>query len=294
MFEKVLVALDFSAHSEHIPDHILELPGIREAVLLHIVDASHESIRGWTHGPEIENAKLLMAEKKEALEKAGLTVHIHVEVLVDVITRGNVAGEILKIAKEWDVSLIVVGERATGPLREFFVGSTSVSVIRHATESVLVLHAPGTTEAGCGPCPPPAKLFSRVLVPTDFSPDAGLVFAFIRAIPAIGETILLNVVDRPDAEPEIEAAVADVQSRLDAMKKEFSPDVSLRTHIRVGDPAGMILSVADEDDVSLIAMSAYGTGRLRDMLPGSTTLNVVRATKKPVLVIRTPNPVNSP
>jgi nucleotide-binding universal stress UspA family protein len=44
--------------------------------------------------------------------------------------------------------------------------------------------------------------------------------------------------------------------------------------------------VAEEDEVSLIAMNAHGTDWLRTLLLGSTTFTVVRRTKKPVLIIR--------
>jgi nucleotide-binding universal stress UspA family protein len=48
----------------------------------------------------------------------------------------------------------------------------------------------------------------------------------------------------------------------------------------------MILSVAEEDEVSLIAMNAHGTDWLRNLVLGSTTFTVVRRSKKPVLIIR--------
>ncbi|OPY36859.1 MAG: Universal stress protein family protein [Methanoregula sp. PtaU1.Bin051] len=72
MFDKVLVALDFSQHSQTILDRLGEIPGIKEVVLLHVVDATHPSRHGWTHDPEIENAKILLNEKKEAIGKTGL------------------------------------------------------------------------------------------------------------------------------------------------------------------------------------------------------------------------------
>ncbi|HSQ93959.1 MAG TPA: hypothetical protein VLL74_06670, partial [Methanoregula sp.] len=59
IFEKVLVALDFSAYSQKIFDCITEIPGIEDVVLLHVVDATHPSKLGWTTGPYIENARLL-------------------------------------------------------------------------------------------------------------------------------------------------------------------------------------------------------------------------------------------
>jgi nucleotide-binding universal stress UspA family protein len=49
----------------------------------------------------------------------------------------------------------------------------------------------------------------------------------------------------------------------------------------------MILSLAEEESVSQIAMNAHGTDWLRNLVLGSTTFTVVRRTKKPVLIVRT-------
>ncbi|MFZ2412297.1 MAG: universal stress protein, partial [Candidatus Methanoperedens sp.] len=68
MFEKVLFPTDFSEYAQKTLECIGEIPGIKELMLLHVVDATHPSKHGWTHGPHIENAKILMEEKKEYLE----------------------------------------------------------------------------------------------------------------------------------------------------------------------------------------------------------------------------------
>ncbi|MBN1194179.1 MAG: universal stress protein [Methanomicrobiaceae archaeon] len=95
-------------------------------------------------------------------------------------------------------------------------------------------------------------------------------------------------VNRAESQHEIEVSVAEAQSRLEDMKKEFiARDSDATHHIRVGDPTEMILSVANEDDVSLIAMSAHGADWLREMLLESTTFTVVQRTKKPVLILMT-------
>ena len=288
MFKKVLVALDFSAYSQKIFDCIPGIPGIEEVVLIHVVDATHPSKLGWTHGPYIENAKILMAEKREALEHLGLKVHISVDVIVDVITQGNVSQAILDAAETHAVSLIVVGARGINPIQELLLGSISSSVLRHSTTNVLVLHfRPGADEGNAPACPPDGTLFSKVLVPTDFSGPANDTFSFIVTIPAIREIVLLHVVNKGESHTEIEAAVTDAKTRLGEMKRECeAAKIPAKIHIRIGDPTEMILSVAEEDDISLLAISACGMGRVREMLLGSTAFTVVRRTRKPVLVIR--------
>ena len=47
-------------------------------------------------------------------------------------------------------------------------------------------------------------LFSKVLVPTDFSRSAGEASAFVKTIPGIREIIFLHVVNRVESDKEIE------------------------------------------------------------------------------------------
>ena len=290
MFEKVLVALDFSPYSQKILDRVGEIPGIQEVVLLHVVDATRPSRLGWTHGPHIENAKILMAEKKVALENLGLKVNTNDDVIVNAITQGTVSQAILEIAETEDVSLIVVGARGINPIQELLLGSVSSSVLRHAKTNVLIMHcAPVSADRKAASHDPSSrKLFSKVLVPTDFSRSASDASAFVKAIPGIKEIVFLHVINRGESQQEIDDYVKEAQSRLENMKKEFiGVGVDVNLHVRVGDPTKMILSVGVEEDVSLIAMSAFGSDWLREMLLGSTTFAVVRKTKKPVLIVRT-------
>jgi hypothetical protein len=79
MFKKVLFPTDFSEFAQRMIGCITEIPGIREVVLLHIIDATQYSIHGWIHEPERKNAKILMVEKKKYLEGLGLNVITYVD-----------------------------------------------------------------------------------------------------------------------------------------------------------------------------------------------------------------------
>ncbi|OPY36858.1 MAG: Universal stress protein [Methanoregula sp. PtaU1.Bin051] len=217
-------------------------------------------------------------------------MQITIDVIVDVITQGDVAQAILDAAEREEVSLIVMGARGINPIKELLLGSVSSAVLRHAKTSVLVLHSgAGAVTGKTLPAASSQRLFFRVLAPTDFSSHAEDALSFIKKIPGIEEVILLHVVTRVQSLPEIEAAVAEAQAQLEKTKKDFEGKVTMITaRIRVGDPADMIVSVAEEDRASLIAMNAFGTDWLREMLLGSTTFTVVRRTKNPVLVIRMP------
>ena len=256
MFEKVLVSLDFSPNSQKVLDRVREIPGIREVVLLHVVDATHPSRHGWTHGPHIENAKILLNEKKEEIENPGLKVTIRVDVIVNVITQGTIAQSILEIAETENVSLIVMGARGINPIQELLLGSVSSTVLREAKMSVLIIR--DTTPASS--MVPGSALFSSVLVPTDFSEPAGDVISVLKTLEGIKKLILLNVVSRAESDAEISQRVTDTQARLLSLQKDLAAaGIAVSHHVRVGDPTEMILSVAQDDNVSLIAINAHGT-----------------------------------
>ncbi len=290
MFEKVLVALDFSPYSQKILDRISEIPLIQEVVLLHVVDATRPARLDWTHGhPHIENTQLLLEEKKKVLEQHGLRVRISVDVIVNAITQGTISHAILEIAEAENVSLIVIGARGINPIQELLLGSVSSSVLRYATTNVLIMHFPPTSgDTRATPASSYPKLFSKVLVPTDFSRSASDAWGFLKTIPGIQEIILLHVVNRAESQQDIEGYVKAAETRLEDMKKELiGTGVDVKLHVCAGDPTEMILSVADENYVSMIAMSAFGVDWIRKLVLGSTTFTVVRRTKKPVLIIRT-------
>jgi len=289
MFEKVLVALDFSHYSQKILNRVSEIPGISEVVLLHVIDATSPSRLEWTPGPHLENANNLMKEKKEKLENLGLKVTVNVDVIVNAVTRAPVSRAILKVAETENVSLIVIGARGINPIQELLLGSVSSSVLRHAKTHVLVMHFPSTpnqTEVSLESCQ--QKLFSKVLVPTDFSQSAGDSSDLLKMIPGIEEIVILHVITRAESTAEIEDSKWEAQIRLEDIKKKFiDAGVNVSLQVRAGDPATIILACAEEANVSLIAMNAFGLDRFREMLLGSTTFTVVRRATRPVLVLRT-------
>jgi len=205
MFKKVLVALDFSRYTQKMLDRISEIPGIQEVVLVHVMDTTRPARLDWTEGrPHIENPQLLLEEKKRFLEQRGMRVSINVDRIVNAITQNPVSDAILEIAKTEMVSLIVIGARGINPIHELLLGSVSSSVIRYATTNVLIMHFPPPTgESEASPAFTYQKLFSKVLVPTDFSRSADDALAFIKTIPGIKEIVLLHVVSRAESEKDI-------------------------------------------------------------------------------------------
>jgi nucleotide-binding universal stress UspA family protein len=286
MLGKVLVPTDFSEDAKKIILCLTKIPGFKEIVLLHVVDATHYTKRGWTHEPHIRNAKIQLGEEKDLLEDLGFTV----TVAVDVITSGDIATAILTRAKKEDVSFIIMGSRGRGLIKGLLLGSVSADVLRYGKTHLLLLRndLAGELEGAVFNrfCP---GIFLRVLFPTDFSEPAEKALSFIKELEGLGEVHVLNVVTKGETQEEVESNVNEATKKLERIKSDLAgAGLSVKIHIRLGRPTDEILSIAEGEDISLILMSSHGKGFLTGLIVGSTTLGVAIHTNKPLMVIRAP------
>lgn len=288
MFEKVLFPTNFSVYSQKIFNYISEIPGIKEIILLHVVDATDHSIIGVTHRKQIENARIFLAEKKVFLENFDLKVQTIVNIIVSARKDGSISTNILDTAERENVSLIIMDARRKSLIRELFLRSIPLYVMRAAKTNVLIMHLdPMESHAGTTDQKTCFRIFSKVLVPTNFSKHASDALSFVQSIKGIEKVILLHVVTDDDSEEKIDNAVKESMGRLENISEEIAGSGFFVTHhVRVGDPAKMIMSVAEEEDVSLIAISRHGKSWFENSEIGSTAYAVAHMAKKPVLIIR--------
>jgi len=284
MFEKVLLPTDFSADSQRVLRYVKDIPGVREVILLHVVDATRQSVRGWTHGPQIENAKILLEENRQALEKDGIKAEAAIETIVNTITQGTVPLSILEKADTENVSLIAMGARGKNTIQNIILGSVSASVIRNATCPVLLMRFPPDSREGDRH----PDLFSRVLVPVDFSEPSRFSLSLLKDLPSTGQVILLHVVDKGESEEEIHAGIKEAKEKLGIIKKELAgAGFAVESLVHVGYPPDEIDAAAERSDVTLILMNPRGEGwarELRTLFIGSTTTAVIRRVHRPVLI----------
>jgi nucleotide-binding universal stress UspA family protein len=113
-FKKILFATDFSDVSRHARTLVA---GLREA-----------GLEERMHSIGQKNIKELQVQ----LEKAGFTVR---PLLID----GIPWREIVTIADDENVDLIVVGSHGRSDIMQMLLGSVSENVIRHARQPVLVV-----------------------------------------------------------------------------------------------------------------------------------------------------------
>jgi nucleotide-binding universal stress UspA family protein len=151
----------------------------------------------------------------------------------------------------------------------------------------------------------------KILVPTDFSEQAGyaLDFAYQIAIKSKAEIILINVVDYPGlssafgggmnviggAEPPLdnldESFINNLLSRskeeIKAMTQKLDQgSVKIKQVVEVGNPYFVISEKIEQENVNLVIMGTKGATGLEEVLIGSNTERVVRHAKCPVITIK--------
>ena len=145
-------------------------------------------------------------------------------------------------------------------------------------------------------------MFSRILVPTDFSPpsDAALEYARLLAAKFGASLRLLHVIDDPSASSDFvadgfapstqsirEELLADARDRLAHVM-----NLADRAHLHamadavIGMPAAAIVDYAAATGTSLIVMGTHGRTGLAHLLMGSVAEQVVRTAGCPVLTVR--------
>ncbi len=137
MYEKILVAIDHSAASDRALAAARELAGLAkgEVWVVHLREREVIPRIGLVPTEEHNEAEDEVKTAVSALAEAGVTTHAEV---ADV-PFGQAAAEIVELAKQHDVGVIVMGSRGRSDLKGLVLGSTAHKVIHLTDRPVLVV-----------------------------------------------------------------------------------------------------------------------------------------------------------
>jgi nucleotide-binding universal stress UspA family protein len=307
MFKKVLVPTDFSSYAHKMQECLAETPGIEEVVLLNVVDAGNPmnlERKGWSYDSLIDEAGTRLAEQADHLShlgERGLIVRPILKIIVQpmsgadgvdmkrlkpesgqkMVEGGSVGEAIIKTADEEKASLICMGAQGKGLVESMLLGSVSTQVLRHGQTDLLIIRHKildsGKKEEPERFC---RDMFSRVLLTTDFSEAGQEAISAAKGLTGVRDILLVHVISKED---EFE----ETAKRLNLLREELEiPGRKVTVHIPMGHAAEEILSLANNQDVSLIMMGSQGKSWSRQIRVGSTTFDVARQAKSPVMVIR--------
>jgi nucleotide-binding universal stress UspA family protein len=181
---------------------------------------------------------------------------------------GNLVHALL--AAERNADLVVLGQHGEhAPWHGELLGSTVERVVRASTKPCLV------TPAAFHPP-------HHILMAYDGSAEsAGALRAGFTLAESLGVTeVTIVTVCQRDHED------AAAQSLQQAHQQALTHKLTVHAQLVHGHPDTGILTACDNAHADLIVMGAYGHTRIRELIVGSTTSQVLRKARTPVLLVR--------
>jgi nucleotide-binding universal stress UspA family protein len=135
-------------------------------------------------------------------------------------------------------------------------------------------------------------MFERILVPLDGSENAEIVFPYCADLAAkfASTVILVTVSETATVDIDhlyrtyLDHAQGKMRQQLEASMAHEA--VTLESEVLFGDPARGILRIAEDKDARLILLASHGSSAEGPWLLGHIAAKVLRATKRPVMLIR--------
>jgi len=274
MLEKMLFPTDLSESNLKILEHIddLKKAGVEEVGILYVINLS--KLSDVSGGINIDNyieektkkAEEGVEETERFMKSKGLTVNT-----IRPFPAGDPVAEILSYSKDYD--FIAMNSRGASTFKKILLGSVSEGVLRASKKPVYVF------KFGSEVANPTDNLFDKILVPFDFSEHAkmALDYAVYVAKKVGSEVHLLHVI-----EPECDGD-------LDKLAEDISKEgLKVSAHVQSGVPHKVILRKQEELGATTIFMGSRGVGVVRSLLLGSTSDSVIRRSRVPVFVFKSP------
>ncbi len=146
-------------------------------------------------------------------------------------------------------------------------------------------------------------MYEKILVPLDGSDLAEVVLPYAEELTemSVSEVTLFQVVVRgnyiypggaggaviPYTDEEMEPLKVNTVRYLEKIASRFKDKgIATRSEVRIGAAADEIIDYADKEDIGLIVMATHGRSGIGRWTLGSVANKVVRATKRPVALIR--------
>lgn len=279
MLDRVLLPLDGSETAERVLPHLRRLLLGRpaaEILVLRVLDAT---------SPDLSvMAPALEADAERNVRRVTFQLQNEGRRARSIVRPGGAAATILRVAREEDVSLIVLSTHGRTGLSRLVLGSVAETVLRSSASPVFLVRSftPGLDVPSRGKTE--STPFHNVLVPLDGSELSlrviPLVLDLVRPLDA--RATLLYVHEPPGPNPHWlipDRPLEDVERRL----REHT--VPVTTSIREGDPAAEILAACRTNAADLLVMATHGRSGPVRWLFGSVTESVLRAAEIPLLVV---------
>lgn len=282
--QKIIALVDGSIYSASVCDHaawiasrtgapveLIHVLGRREASDTHdhsgaIALGARTALMEQLAELDAQRAKLIshrgraiLDDAQAMVEKAGVT---------DVTTRlrhGDIVEAVADV--ETDARVILIGKR--GEAADFakgHLGSNLERIIRASHKPVFVASRA-------------FQPIQKVLVAYDGGASAIKAVDHIARSPLF-QRLAVHVVTVGTTTPEVTKGLADARAMLKVV------GIEAETSVLPGQPETALAKLVDEAHFDMLVMGAYGHSRIRSLIIGSTTTEMIRSCKVPVVLIR--------
>jgi nucleotide-binding universal stress UspA family protein len=284
MTQKIIALVDGSIYSASVCDHAAWIAARTGASveLLHVLGRREGAATQDLSGAIRLGARTaLMAELAELdAQRAKLVAHRGRAILEDahaILIRDGVTdittrlrhGDIVETVAEADAdgSMILIGKR--GEAADFAKGHLGSNLERIVRASPLPVFVASRA----------FKPIARLLV----AYDGGL--SSMKAVDRIARDplfsgVFVQVVTVGAATPEAEKGLDDARAVLN------SAGIEAETALLPGQPETALAQRVETGDFDLVVMGAYGHSRIRSLVIGSTTTEMIRSCKVPLFLMR--------
>jgi nucleotide-binding universal stress UspA family protein len=288
LFDSVLCPVDFSTHSRRALEYA--------ALVARRSGGSLSAL--------FVNDPLLVAAAAAAYDKRALASQSRIELerfirqtlksdaaarrVATFVTLGNPAREIIKAARKLGTGLIVLGSEGLSGAPKLFFGSTTSRVLAQAAIPVLAIPPAGKRPVKSGW--PGRRILAALSLgrrpARDVTLSAGVAAWFGASLSLahiVEHTRLPGWLARQAGSDR--ARVERATAQLERLAARIGSAGSVDVHVRVGEPASQIASLATDLDAGLVVVTLRKAPGLFGARQGSITYRVVQEAGTPVLAL---------
>jgi nucleotide-binding universal stress UspA family protein len=212
-----------------------------------------------------------------------------------VIVDGAPGEAVIDYSEKEAIDLVIITSHGGSGIMPWAMGSTANKIMQRCQAPVLMVRASKSLLKR-----KPVKVFKKILLPVDGSTSGEASLELVKSIAASlnSEVILVFVVENvqyvhtiggPDhfayTEQQIELMKEEGRAYTEKVQRTLK-GISVKSIVRVGEPAHEILKAATEENVNLIAMASHGKHGVTRWMLGSVSDKILHAGKEPILLVK--------
>lgn len=290
MLNKILVPLDGSNLGELALNYSAELAKSMNSEV-HLVSICDRI------GKEYRNMCNVYLEKVSEGFRSSLQEAITLPKVPTIVIDGQPDTKILDYAIENNINLIVLVSHGHSGIMPWATGSTASKIIQKSAIPILLIRASDNVDTK-----QVSGLFRKILVPLDGSMMSEAVLPYVKeiAVNTKSEIILLGVLEQGQhvrtiggldhfayTDQQVEQIRQETVAYLNGINQKLTKDgFTVKTVVKTGDVARVIIDTTIQENVSIVAMSSHGKSGATKWVLGSVSNKILQAGKKPLLLVR--------